>query len=221
MLHFRIAVLGFILPLVRAQDSISLSSLPECARTAATAGLTKTSCSLTDVKCICSTTAFISSLATAVQNSCSSSEQKVTLTFAQTLCGSEGIQLNVPGASAAADTADTATAPASSPIAAAPSANTDVDTDTDTDTDTDAGTDSKTEPKVAASAPTEATAAASSLPTTPLPTSTGSYTANSTGNLTVAVSSPVPFTGSATFTPKKLQWVGAALVGVVGIFFAL
>ncbi|KAL9043444.1 MAG: hypothetical protein Q9214_003372 [Letrouitia sp. 1 TL-2023] len=218
MLHFRIVVLStYILPLVRAQASVSLSSLPECARTAATAGLTKTSCSLTDVKCICSATAFISSLTTAVQNSCSSSEQQATLAFAQTLCGSQGIQLNVPGASAAADTADTAAAPASSPTAAAPSANTDVDTGTDTDTDTD----SETESKVAASAPAEATVAASSLPTTPLPTTTGSYTANSTGNLTVAVSSPVPFTGSATFTPKKLQWVGAALVGVVGMFFAL
>ncbi|GAM40427.1 CFEM domain protein [Talaromyces pinophilus] len=119
---------------VAAQD---FGSLPSCARSCATNAI-PASCGL-DVKCICSTSSFISSVSCCVATACDAADQQTTLQFAEQLCAGAGIT-NLPsaagcsatgaatgtatGAATSAATAGTATSIASAASSAVTSAKT-------------------------------------------------------------------------------------------------
>ncbi|KAI4143436.1 MAG: hypothetical protein L6R39_004569 [Caloplaca ligustica] len=107
------ALTAVVLPFVQAQ-SVSLSDLPKCAQSAATAGLKATTCDLTDLACICGQAPFITAMTKSVQASCSAADQQVTLKYAQALCSQYGVQIS-------GGTADTVSTPSAAPEASSPS----------------------------------------------------------------------------------------------------
>ncbi|MCJ1240767.1 hypothetical protein MMC14_008771 [Varicellaria rhodocarpa] len=89
---------ALIAPFTQAQ---SLSELPTCAEGPAVTAIGSTKCPLTDLKCICSNTAFLSSLQPVIQKDCSAADYAKALAFASQLCLSSGVTLSVPSAAAA------------------------------------------------------------------------------------------------------------------------
>ncbi|GAD96367.1 CFEM domain protein, putative [Paecilomyces variotii No. 5] len=73
-----------------AAQSQDLSALPDCAKNCALGSIPK-SCSLIDVKCICTTGSFIDSISCCIKNACSPKDQDATLKFAKQICGSAGV----------------------------------------------------------------------------------------------------------------------------------
>ncbi|KAI4182243.1 MAG: hypothetical protein L6R41_006104 [Letrouitia leprolyta] len=115
------AFAALLFALVEAQ-SVSLSSLPQCAQGPATSGLASTTCSLTDIPCICSAVTFIATLTEKVKQSCPMAEQQATLAFAQSLCSKFGVSINVPGVAAAENAASTPATSAAQAVSAPTSA---------------------------------------------------------------------------------------------------
>ncbi|KAI9769613.1 MAG: hypothetical protein M1839_003615 [Geoglossum umbratile] len=151
---------------VMAQD---LSALPTCAQSCAISGISSTGCGITDLKCICSAQAFLTSVGTCTTAACSAADLQSmflfhllpycvfeavvrfpdrsgslgkrfrrergrscfhgiheetkandfpiteTYAFAQSLCGSVGVTLNIPG-----QQQPPASSPASTPAATTP-----------------------------------------------------------------------------------------------------
>lgn len=99
-----------------ALAAAQLSAIPQCALTCAISSIGASGCSETDIKCICSASAFLTSITSCVQGSCTAAELAQTLKAAQGLCSSAGVTLSLPG------TAPTSTAApvSSSSSAAAP-----------------------------------------------------------------------------------------------------
>lgn len=73
-----------------------LAGLPACALNCAIPALTTTGCAANDVRCICSNTAFISSLTPCVQRDCSAKEFETVLAAATALCLESGVTLSPP-----------------------------------------------------------------------------------------------------------------------------
>ncbi|KAJ9602542.1 hypothetical protein H2200_013085 [Cladophialophora chaetospira] len=108
-----------LLSFAAAQD---LSQLPSCAVTCALNAIGATGCQATDAKCVCSATSFLSSVQTCISTACNATDQAATLAFAQQYCGSAGITITLPSASASAPPAASSSAPASSPAVVTSSA---------------------------------------------------------------------------------------------------
>ena len=60
---------------VAAPQSSSLNDLPACAQQAGLASIDATGCDLTDIKCICSSVPFISTLRSYIEAHCTASDQ--------------------------------------------------------------------------------------------------------------------------------------------------
>lgn len=111
---------GFTASLVSAQG---LDSIPPCALQCALKSLSQsTSCSPSDIGCICSAKDFVKGLVPCVQGACTSTEFQDTIVAAKALCQAAGVTLSVPTAvataapttSAASSVAATATSEVSS-----------------------------------------------------------------------------------------------------------
>lgn len=188
-------------------QSVSLSSLPQCAQGPATTGLASTTCDLTNIGCICGTVSFVTALTTEVKKACTMADQQATLAFAQSLCSKFGVTINVPGVAAAENVASTPATSAAQAVTA-PTSTADADSGDSADDSADSARSG-----VAATS-TDST----DMTTAPMATSTASYYANSTANTTVAASSPIPFVGGATSIKGRVQGPGLAMIFVVGIF---
>ncbi|KAI9774127.1 MAG: hypothetical protein M1840_005220 [Geoglossum simile] len=98
---------------VMAQD---LSQLPACAQTCAIGGISSSGCALTDFKCICSASAFLTAMGECTAKACTEDDIKKTLAFATELCASVGVTLptapattSVPATTAAPEATTTTT----------------------------------------------------------------------------------------------------------------
>ncbi|KAJ9503777.1 hypothetical protein LTR99_002539 [Exophiala xenobiotica] len=109
-MRFTIASVGLFALFAAAQD---LSSLPPCAVTCALNAIGATGCAATDAKCICTATSFLSGVQSCISTACNATDQAATLQFAVTFCGSAGVSITLPTASATASSA-MSTMPASS-----------------------------------------------------------------------------------------------------------
>ncbi|KAH6988397.1 hypothetical protein EDB80DRAFT_816625 [Ilyonectria destructans] len=94
---------------VLAQD---LTSLPACAQTCALGAISSTGCAVTDARCICKSTSFLSSVESCISTTCSASDQQATLTFAQQFCSSAGVTIVPHAATQATTQATTGSSPA-------------------------------------------------------------------------------------------------------------
>ncbi|KIW72544.1 hypothetical protein PV04_00729 [Phialophora macrospora] len=120
MRFLSLAAIGIstLLHLAASQD---LSSLPSCAVTCALNAIGATGCAATDAACVCSATTFLTSVQSCISTACNATDQAATLAFAQQYCGSAGITITLPTASASApaagptSTSSPTTAPASTP----------------------------------------------------------------------------------------------------------
>jgi len=90
-------ILALIPAVVYAQ---SLNNLPTCAQNCAASGLSATGCSLLNVTCICSNTAFLGALLPCIRSNCSQQDQGTTVSFAQQLCASGNVTLSIPSTAA-------------------------------------------------------------------------------------------------------------------------
>src|SRR5689334_11029377 len=112
-MHFTSALLTIatiITGVTAAPSSLDgLGALPSCATTCAIGGVQKTSCAMTDFKCICSDTAFLESIQSCVVDACDASQQQATLNVASSLCGAAGVTITAtvaaPTGTAAGDAA--------------------------------------------------------------------------------------------------------------------
>ncbi|MCJ1361051.1 hypothetical protein MMC16_000148 [Acarospora aff. strigata] len=119
MQYSKIAIIAAVAtPFVAAQD---LASLPACAQAAATSSLGSTGCALTDIKCICNASSYLSSLQQQISSACNAADQASALAFAQQICSSAGVNLNVPSAavSSASSVVSSSAAAASSMMSSA------------------------------------------------------------------------------------------------------
>ncbi|KAK5110483.1 hypothetical protein LTR62_005835 [Meristemomyces frigidus] len=101
-----------------------LSNLPTCALSPAIAAIGSSGCATTDIKCICSNTAFISALEPAIAAACSPADQAKALAAAQGLCTQAGVSLALPASGSAPATSMTSAAMTSSMAASATAAST-------------------------------------------------------------------------------------------------
>ncbi|KIW12384.1 hypothetical protein PV08_09661 [Exophiala spinifera] len=127
-MRFTLASAG-LFALVNLAATQDLSSLPPCALTCATGAIGSTGCALTDVKCICTATTFLSGVETCIQGACDQADQQATLQFAVQFCASANVTIPLPSASAnssvpATTPAPTATSSASVASSAAPAPST-------------------------------------------------------------------------------------------------
>ncbi|ETI28855.1 hypothetical protein G647_01307 [Cladophialophora carrionii CBS 160.54] len=101
MRFFSIAAVSIstLLHLAASQD---LSTLPSCAVTCALNAIGGTGCAATDAACVCSATSFLTDVQACISTACSAADQAATLAFAQQYCGSAGITITLPTASASA-----------------------------------------------------------------------------------------------------------------------
>ncbi|BFZ60438.1 hypothetical protein YB2330_001474 [Saitoella coloradoensis] len=72
----------------------SIPGLPSCAGSCYTSAQASSSCSSTDIACICSNTAFIESLVGCVLSGCDAADQATVFQFAQTFCGAAGVTVD-------------------------------------------------------------------------------------------------------------------------------
>ncbi|PTB36093.1 hypothetical protein M441DRAFT_283243 [Trichoderma asperellum CBS 433.97] len=61
----------------------SLPGLPTCAQTCALDAMAATGCAVTDAKCICADTSFITAITPCILATCNASDQEATFSFAQ------------------------------------------------------------------------------------------------------------------------------------------
>ncbi|MCJ1465611.1 hypothetical protein MMC07_004230 [Pseudocyphellaria aurata] len=85
-----ISVAAAAIRIVNAQD---LSALPACARNAASAGFAQTGCGLSDIKCICNASSFLTSVQSLIVQQCNAPDQQATIAFAVELCQNAGVVL--------------------------------------------------------------------------------------------------------------------------------
>ncbi|KAJ9347460.1 hypothetical protein DTO027B9_9194 [Paecilomyces variotii] len=105
-----VALSGLLCTVVaQSQD---LSALPDCAKNCALGSIPK-SCSVIDVKCICTTGSFIDSISCCIKDACSPSDQEATLKFAKQICGSAGVT-NLPNSVTCSSSASGTPTPAAS-----------------------------------------------------------------------------------------------------------
>jgi len=97
---------------VMAQD---LTQLPACAQTCAFGGISSSGCPITDLKCICSASAFLQAMGDCTAKACTPAEIEKTLTFATALCATVGVTLPIPPPAPPATTATTTEAPTTTP----------------------------------------------------------------------------------------------------------
>ncbi|KAH0844084.1 CFEM domain containing protein [Fonsecaea pedrosoi] len=114
-LSFAVVGLSSLLHLAASQD---LSSLPACAVTCAVNAISSTGCAATDAACVCQASSFLTGVYTCISGSCSADDIAATLQFAQQYCGSAGISITLPTASATAAPTSTPSSAASSPATA-------------------------------------------------------------------------------------------------------
>ncbi|KIW78295.1 hypothetical protein Z517_08130 [Fonsecaea pedrosoi CBS 271.37] len=114
-LSFAAVGLSSLLHLAASQD---LSSLPACAVTCAVNAISSTGCAATDAACVCQASSFLTGVYTCISASCSADDIAATLQFAQQYCGSAGISITLPTASATAAPTSTPSSAASSPATA-------------------------------------------------------------------------------------------------------
>ncbi|KAJ9627553.1 uncharacterized protein PV06_05893 [Exophiala oligosperma] len=112
-MRFTIASVG-IFALFNLASSQDLSGLPSCALSCATGAIGSTGCALTDAKCICTATNFLSGVETCVQGACSQADQQATLQFAVKFCAQANVTITLPTAPATSG-APASTAPPMTP----------------------------------------------------------------------------------------------------------
>ncbi|EGD85358.1 hypothetical protein H112_06260 [Trichophyton rubrum D6] len=78
--------------LVSVAAAQGVSELPKCAQDCASKGF-PSSCGA-DVKCVCTSNAFLDAITCCVATTCNAEEQKKTIQFAKGICG--GVGVNVP-----------------------------------------------------------------------------------------------------------------------------
>jgi len=106
--------------LVTAQ---SISDIPACAQTCLLPALQKTGCDLTDFKCSCSNSAFVSGSSACIQTACSAADVVKAAQATYLLCKSVGVTIPTAAVSSPATSAaaSSSVAPASSaPVSSAP-----------------------------------------------------------------------------------------------------
>ncbi|RVD83403.1 uncharacterized protein DFL_007790 [Arthrobotrys flagrans] len=175
-----------------------LESIPQCALSCALDSLQSTGCSPTDFACICSATAFVSSLIPCVQSECSPAEIEATVAAASELCAGAGVSLSVPPLG-------TETTAASS----APAATTEAEATT---TEAEATTAPSTEATEAPTTSAEETSAAATTEA-PATTAAGNDTTSSTAPPTPTGTEP----GAASRNTVALGGLGA-IVALVAAF---
>jgi len=89
----------------------NLNAFPTCSQTCLLTGIQSTSCSLTDFKCACESSAFISSSTSCIKSSCDTADQAQASNAAVALCSSEGVSVSIPPVTTAG------TAPTTTPAA--------------------------------------------------------------------------------------------------------
>ncbi|KAF8540036.1 hypothetical protein BDD12DRAFT_881149 [Trichophaea hybrida] len=95
-----------------------LDQFPPCGLTCLTSSMSGSSCAVTDFKCTCSDQAFISKASQCIKSSCQPDDQKKALAAAQTLCASQGVDINPPHSSTESSAKPT-TKPTAKPTASA------------------------------------------------------------------------------------------------------
>ncbi|EXJ64907.1 hypothetical protein A1O7_01246, partial [Cladophialophora yegresii CBS 114405] len=98
---FSVAAVG-ISTLLHFAASQDLSTLPSCAVSCATSAIGSTGCAITDAACVCSASSFLTGVQSCISTACSPTDQAATLAFAQQYCGSAGVTITLPTASASA-----------------------------------------------------------------------------------------------------------------------
>ncbi|KIX95851.1 uncharacterized protein Z520_08559 [Fonsecaea multimorphosa CBS 102226] len=107
--------LSSLLHLAASQD---LSSLPTCAVSCALTAISSTGCQATNATCVCEASSFLTGVYSCIQGACNATDIAATLQFAESYCGSAGISITLPTASATAGptfTPSSSSAPASAP----------------------------------------------------------------------------------------------------------
>ncbi|KIW95762.1 uncharacterized protein Z519_02826 [Cladophialophora bantiana CBS 173.52] len=82
--------------------SQDLSGLPTCAVTCALNAISSTGCSATDAACVCQASSFLTGVYSCISTACNASDIAATLQFAEQYCGSAGVSITLPSASATA-----------------------------------------------------------------------------------------------------------------------
>ncbi|MCJ1356012.1 MAG: hypothetical protein MMC33_006006 [Icmadophila ericetorum] len=200
MQYKQIAVLAALAaPFVGAQN---LSNLPSCALQPALSAIQSSGCGLSDYKCICSDTSFLTTLEQDIKTTCSLADQQKAAVFAYNLCIQYQITLPVGGPAPA-----TSSLPASSPVA--PTTTTAAETTPATTTTTAAVTSLATTAAASTTVQTVVSQYTDGQPQAP----TG--VANAT---TPATATITPFTGAAS----SLQaFGGLSFAAAIAAVFAL
>ncbi|KAL6250794.1 hypothetical protein RBB50_003097 [Rhinocladiella similis] len=125
-MRFTIASVG-LFALFNLASTQDLSNLPSCALSCATNAIGSTGCALTDAKCICTATNFLSGVETCIQGACSQADQQATLQFAVQFCAQANVTITLPTAAPATSSGGPAStgssaAPASTPATTTSSA---------------------------------------------------------------------------------------------------
>ncbi|KAF3178462.1 hypothetical protein TWF225_010119 [Orbilia oligospora] len=77
----------------QAQDSV----LPTCAQPCISVGLGQTSCPQLDVRCLCQSSGYISTVTTCVRSLCNESDRQRAFDYSKDTCSSVGIEVSIPG----------------------------------------------------------------------------------------------------------------------------
>ncbi|PKY04027.1 hypothetical protein P168DRAFT_290157 [Aspergillus campestris IBT 28561] len=101
--HISLALVGF-LGTAAAQG---MNGLPDCAKECATGSIPDT-CSMIDIKCICSTKSFLTDISCCVATKCSEDKQKETIEFAHKICSGAGVN-DLPQSASCASESSTST----------------------------------------------------------------------------------------------------------------
>ncbi|KAH0613998.1 uncharacterized protein H6S33_005884 [Morchella sextelata] len=204
---FVLAIAG----LVASVSAQSLSDLPSCALTCLTTGLAATSCSITDFKCACSNTAFVSGSATCIQGSCPEADQQKALSAAGALCSAAGV--TIPTTFPASGSTPATSAASSSAAVSSSAAATTTATATATTTAAVSSSAAPVSSGTVESFPTVIASGSSTLTTSAVPS------ASATGNLTSSASVPVQTTNAANRLGgmSGLAVAGLGLIGYMAL----
>ncbi|KAI5851215.1 hypothetical protein DFP73DRAFT_144558, partial [Morchella snyderi] len=201
--------------LVASVSAQSLSDLPSCALSCLTTGLAATDCSITDFKCACSNTAFVSGSATCIQDACPEADRQKALAAAGALCASAGVTIPTTfpaSGSTPATSAASSSAAVSSSVAATTTA-TAIASTTATTTAVVSSSAAPVSSGTIESFPTVIASGSSTLTTSAVPS------ASATGDLTSSASVPVQTTNAANRLGgmSGLAVAGLGLVGYMAL----
>ncbi|KAN0127867.1 hypothetical protein V8E53_014314 [Lactarius tabidus] len=117
----RLSALGFALAAASVLVPGVLSQVPACAQTCATSAASSSSCTATDITCLCNSQAFQNAAQTCVETTCSSTDSAAAINYFEGLCGASSSTLS---SDISTGTTRTTTSPSSTRSSTSPTTST-------------------------------------------------------------------------------------------------